>query len=189
MMYDLVGFDVWSAHSVKTDANRSFAHLSQRTVFGVTDVYFLAGYYGLMDVIVDEIKRITPGCAHTKKGKKIKCEVIIKAVGTVPSFKMDKTLGLKELHGLWVNSDPLRSVVVNAMYVEARNFGSFSSEPYYGSCVPMVCYFVDYPGDYEVLKNALPVNKPGERPGHVPIGTHINILFMTVGVLCPMCNM
>ena len=29
----------------------------------VTDVYFLAGYYGLMEVLVDEIKRLTTnGC-------------------------------------------------------------------------------------------------------------------------------
>ena len=28
----------------------------------VTDVYFLAGYYGLMEVLVDEIKRLTSGC-------------------------------------------------------------------------------------------------------------------------------
>lgn len=27
----------------------------------VTDVYFLAGYYGLMEVLVDEIKRLTDG--------------------------------------------------------------------------------------------------------------------------------
>ena len=29
----------------------------------VTDVYFLAGYYGLMEVLVDEIKRLTNGCS------------------------------------------------------------------------------------------------------------------------------
>ncbi len=28
----------------------------------VTEVYFLAGYYGLMEVLVDEIKRLTDGC-------------------------------------------------------------------------------------------------------------------------------
>merc|ERR1719384_82440 len=121
-IYQLAGFDVWTAHSVKTDAKRSFAHISQKTVFGVTDIYFLAGYYGLMEVIVDEIKRLTPGVAHTKKGKKIPCEVIVKAVGTVPCFSIDKMLGLKALHGLWVNNDPLRGVVCNAMFVEARNF-------------------------------------------------------------------
>ena len=69
---------------------------AHRKVFGVTDVYFLAGYFGLMEVVVDEIQRLTyhkasltvPDCvgpgvepglqAHTKKGSTIDCEVIIK---------------------------------------------------------------------------------------------------------------
>merc|ERR1719188_214199 len=105
VMYDLVGFDVWTAHSVQTDEKHSFAQITQRTVFGVTDVYFLAGYYGLMEVVVDEIKRLTRQCAHTKKMKKIECEAIIKAIGTSPSFKVDKFLGIKELVGIWINND------------------------------------------------------------------------------------
>eukprot|EP00439_Symbiodinium_sp_Y106_P067565 s322_g11.t1 len=112
-MYDLVGFDCWSAHCVKTDEKRSYAQITQRTAFGVTDVYFLAGYYGLMEVLVDEIKRLTSGCAQTKKGKKIKCQLILKAVGVTPDPQKDKMLGLKELVGLWVNGDPLRPVCCN----------------------------------------------------------------------------
>merc|ERR1712087_657334 len=100
-IYDLVGYDVYSCHSVKSDAARSFAMITQKTVFGVTDIYFLAGYYGLMEVVEDEIHRLTPGVAHTKKGKKIPCDVICKAVGTVPCFSIDKMLGLKALHGIW----------------------------------------------------------------------------------------
>merc|ERR1719221_1313073 len=97
-MYDLVGFNVWSAHSVQTDAEHSYAFITQPTVFGVTDVYFLAGYYGLMEVVVDEIKRLTHQTAHTKKN--ITCECILKAIGTKPSFKVDKFLGIKELVGI-----------------------------------------------------------------------------------------
>ena len=32
----------------------------------VTDVYFLAGYFGLMEVLVDEIKRLTNGCGSVR---------------------------------------------------------------------------------------------------------------------------
>mmetsp|Transcript_64778 Transcript_64778/g.163076 ORF Transcript_64778/g.163076 Transcript_64778/m.163076 type:complete len:647 (-) Transcript_64778:49-1989(-) len=186
-IYDLVGFDVWSAHSVKTDANRSFAHISQKTVFGVTDIYFLAGYYGLMEVVVDEVKRLTHHCAHTKKGKKIECEVILKAVGTVPSFKIDKMLGLKELHGIWVNNDPLRPVACNGMFVEARNFGSFSSGPGFASTVAAITWFVDYPDDFEVIRGQLPINKASDRPAYVPSGTHLMPTFGAVGQLLPLC--
>mmetsp|Transcript_25192 Transcript_25192/g.63972 ORF Transcript_25192/g.63972 Transcript_25192/m.63972 type:complete len:626 (-) Transcript_25192:73-1950(-) len=188
-MYDLVGFDVWSAHSVKTDANRTFAHISQKTVFGVTDVYFLAGYYDLMEVVVDEIKRVTPFCAHTKKGKKLQCEVILKAVGTVSSFKTDKLLGLKELHGLWVQNDPLRPVVCNAMYVEARNFGSFSSGPGFASMVVALCWFIDYPDDYEAITGKMPINKRGERPAYVPAATHLTPTMTLLGSQLPMLGM
>lgn len=176
-MYKLADFDVWSAHSVKTDAKRSFAHISQKTVFGVTDIYFLAAYYGIMEIVVDEIKRLTPGVAHTKKGKKIPCDVIVKAVGTVPCFSIDKMLGLKALHGLWVNGDPLRPCVCNAMYVEARNFSSFSSGPAYASMAPAINWFVDYPEDWNAVKDMMPVNKPGERPGYVPSASHMTPTF------------
>jgi len=171
---------------VKTDANRSFAHISQRTVFGVTDIYFLAAYYGIMEVIVDEIKRLTHHCAHTKKGKKLECEVILKAVGTVPSFKIDKMLGLKDLHGLWVNGDPMRSVVCNAMYVEARNFGSFSSGPGFASLVAAVTWFVDYPDDWEAVRGILPINKAGERPAYVPAATHMTPAMTALGHCIPL---
>jgi len=183
VMYDLVGFDVWSAYSVKTDAKRSFAHVSQKTVFGVTDVYFLAGYYGLMDVVVDEIKRLTNGCAQTKKGKKIKCDVIVKAVGTVPDFAIDKMLGLKEMVGIWCNGDPRRPVACNGMFVEARNFGSFSSGPGFGPLAKFHQWFIDYPEDFDVVKDTLPKKKSGEMPCYVPGATHMLPIFTAMGPL------
>mmetsp|Transcript_34393 Transcript_34393/g.79874 ORF Transcript_34393/g.79874 Transcript_34393/m.79874 type:complete len:625 (-) Transcript_34393:137-2011(-) len=172
-IYNLVDFDVWSAFSVKTDANRTFAHVSQKTVFGVTDVYFLAGYYGLMEVMVDEIKRCSHHCAHTKKGKKVPCEVIIKAIGTVPSFKIDKMLGLKELVGFWCNGDQMRPVLCNGMFVEARNFGSFSSGPGFATMVHMINWFMDWPHDFEAARAMLPKQKASDRPAYVPGATHI----------------
>lgn len=173
-MYDLVGFDCWSAHCVKTDDKRSFAHVSQKTAFGVTDVYFLAGYYGLMEVLVDEIKRLTTNGAQTKKGKKIKCEVILKAVGVMPDPAIDKMLGLKELVGLWVNGDPLRSVCCNGMFVEAQNFGSFASGPPFAQLARVTRWFVDYPTDFETIRGTLPkLTGSPEKPAYVPTATHM----------------
>lgn len=183
-MYDLVGFDCWSAHSVKTDEKRTFAHISQKTAFGVTDVYFLAGYYGLMEVMVDEIKRLTNGCAQTKKGKKIKCQVILKAVGVVPDPQFDKILGLKELVGLWVNGDPLRSVCCNGMFVEAQNFGSFASGPPFAQLARAVRWFVDYPSDFEAIRPILPKLKSSpEKPAYVPSATHMLPTFSSFNLI------
>mmetsp|Transcript_102000 Transcript_102000/g.283872 ORF Transcript_102000/g.283872 Transcript_102000/m.283872 type:complete len:626 (-) Transcript_102000:191-2068(-) len=172
-MYNLVGFDAWSAYSVKTDANRTFAHISQKTVFGVTDIYFLAGYYDLMEVLVDEVKRLTYHSVHTKKGRKVQAEVIVKAVGTVPSFKIDKMLGLKELVGFWCNGHALLPVLCNGMFVEARNFGSFSSGPGFATMTHMINWFVDWPQDFEAARPMLPKQKASDRPAYVPSATHI----------------
>lgn len=183
-MYDLVGFDCWSAHSVKTDEKRTFAHISQKTAFGVTDVYFLAGYYGLMEVMVDEIKRLTNGCAQTKKGKKIKCQVILKAVGVIPDPQIDKMLGLKELVGLWVNGDPLRAVCCNGMFVEAQNFGSFASGPPFAQLARALRWFVDYPSDFEVIRPILPKLKSSpEKPAYVPSATHMLPTFSSFNLI------
>jgi len=182
-MYDLVGFDVWSAYSVKTDANHTFAHVSQKTVFGVTDVYFLAGYYGLMEVVVDEIKRLTHGCAQTKKGKKIYCDVILKAVGTAADHGKDKMLGLKELVGLWCNGDPLRPVGCNGMFVEARNFGGFSSGPGFVGMARAMQWFVDYPEDFDLIRGLLPKKKAGEQPCYVPDAMHMLPTMTTLNMI------
>lgn len=156
IMYDLVGFDVWSAHSVHTDAKRSFAHFEGKTIFGVNDVYFLAEYYGLMEVVVDEIERCGEHCVYTKKDQRIDCEVIIKAIGTIPDPTIDRMLGLKEVVGLWVNGDPFRSVNTPALYLNARNFSSFSNGPAFAVDAIIIDYFLDYPDDFEDIREHLP---------------------------------
>uniref|UniRef100_A0A7S1W0F6 Uncharacterized protein n=1 Tax=Alexandrium catenella TaxID=2925 RepID=A0A7S1W0F6_ALECA len=170
-MYNLVGFDVWTAHAVHTDAKRSFAQITQKTIFGVTDIYFLAGYYDLMTCIVDEVKRVTHQCIHTKKGKKVKTEVFIKAIGTKPSFKIDKQLGIKEVVGAWINGDPLRFCQLGAKGVQAKNFGSFSVGPGFAPSVQMSNWFLDYPDDWWLVHDKLPKNKAGEWPAYVTQAT------------------
>lgn len=184
-MYTLVGFDVWSAHSVHTDAKRSFAQISQKTIFGVTDIYFLAGYYGIMTCVVDEIKRLSSGVIHTKKGKKIKAEVFIKAIGTKPSFKIDKQLGIKEVVGAWINGDPQRFVSLGAKGVQAKNFGSFSVGPGFAPTVQMCNWFLDWPEDWAAVHDKLPRNKAGEWPAYVTSATYGLPMGMALGANIP----
>lgn len=171
-MYDLVGFDVWLAHSVQTDEKRTYAQISQKTIFGVTDIYFLAGYYGLMQVIVDEVKRLSHHTIHTKKSKKIECEVFIKAIGTTPSFKIGKQLGIKELVGFWAQGDPLRYVCISSKGVQARNFASFSIGPGMAPGVKVANWFLDYPQDWALIEDKLPRNKDGQWPAYVTGATY-----------------
>mmetsp|Transcript_14804 Transcript_14804/g.34893 ORF Transcript_14804/g.34893 Transcript_14804/m.34893 type:complete len:656 (-) Transcript_14804:80-2047(-) len=184
-MYDLVGFDVWTAHSVQTDAKHSFAQINSKTVFGVTDVYFLAGYYGLMEVIVDGVKRLSKGTVHLKGGRKLEVEMIVKACGTNGSYKIDRMLGLKELVGYWVNEDPFMPVSCNGMFVQARNFGSFSSGPGFAGQIPPLLWFLEYPDDFEPLRGNLPRRKPDARPGYCPDVDHLMPTGMAIGRFGP----
>mmetsp|Transcript_27829 Transcript_27829/g.78788 ORF Transcript_27829/g.78788 Transcript_27829/m.78788 type:complete len:674 (-) Transcript_27829:112-2133(-) len=185
-IYDLVGFDPWSSFAVTTDANRTFANIQSKTIFGVTDVYFLAGYYGLMECVVDEIKRLTEGAAKTKKGKTIECEVIIKATGTAPSFKVDKQLGIKEMLGFWVNGDPLRPVSMGFKGVQAKNFGSFSVGPGFTPQIKQFNWFIDAPWDFEVLRDKLPTNKAGKWPAFVADVSYGLPVGVVVSMNCPL---
>jgi len=64
-MYDFVkNLDPWEAHSVNTNAARTHATILQRSRFGIGDVYFLAQAYNLLEIVVGEVKRVSPGTIH-----------------------------------------------------------------------------------------------------------------------------
>jgi hypothetical protein len=163
VIYDLVGFDPWQAYSVQTNENRSYAMIAQSTIFGVTDIYFLAGYYGLMECVVDEVKRLSHMCCTTKRNKKIECECFIKAIGTRPWMHTDKQLGIKEIVGMWVNGDQLRPVSLGMHGDQAQNFGSFSVGPGFAPTVKQMSHFLDNPGDWELVKDKLPRHQATEH--------------------------
>lgn len=159
VMYDLIGFDVWSHPGVQTDKNRSMAFISQETTFGVTDIYFLAFAYGLVEVYVDEVEKLSHHCAHTKKGEQIECQVIMKCLGSDCDPDMDEVYGLTELKGYWVNGEPLCALMTMAHGVQAKNYGSFSVGPFFAGACTTLLYFLDYP---EELLPMLP-NIPGHK--------------------------
>merc|ERR1740138_1788043 len=112
-----------------------------------------------MEVVEDDVKRLSRQTLHTKKGTKINCEVFIKAIGTAPSFKVDKQLGIKQCVGFWVNGDPLRPISMGAKGVQAKNFGSFSVGPGFAPLVKQMNWFIDYPEDLLPIRDQLPTNK------------------------------
>lgn len=189
-MYDLAGYDLWTeSPSVNVDANRTSAMLSQKTIFGVSDPYFLACYYGLAEIVIGEIARLSHHKIHMKNGRKIEAEMIIKATGTMPSFKIQKQLGIKEIVGSWANGDPLRPVNISSKGVQARNFGSFSIGPGLAPSVKMLNWFIDYPEDYEKIRPGLTVNKSGDWPAYVCNATFMMPLFIMVSSTIPELGM
>uniref|UniRef100_A0A7S4Q910 FAD/NAD(P)-binding domain-containing protein n=1 Tax=Alexandrium monilatum TaxID=311494 RepID=A0A7S4Q910_9DINO len=154
--YKLLEWDPWTAYSVTTDAKRSKCRIDQGTMFGVTDVYFAAGYYGLMDIVIGDVKKLSFQCIQLKNGKKIQCEVILKTVGVRGDYQTDKILGLKELVGYWVNGDQLFPAITNSLFVQASNFAGFSIGPGLAGSVEQILWFVDFPMDFEMIRGTLP---------------------------------
>mmetsp|Transcript_114382 Transcript_114382/g.356208 ORF Transcript_114382/g.356208 Transcript_114382/m.356208 type:complete len:445 (+) Transcript_114382:156-1490(+) len=184
-MYELAGFDPWTAHSVSCDSKRTVARIRQKTVFGVTDVYFLACYYGKCKVVIDEIKRLSRHTAHLLKGGTISCEVILKVVGLQADPRTDKILGVKELYGYWIEGDALRPCCTNGTGVNAQNFGTFSVGPAIASNVCVVTHLLLYPQDLDIVRESLPVSKDDDTgPAYAPTGEHfLSTIFTLMGSL------
>jgi len=180
-MYDLAGFDPWTAHSVSCDSKRTVARIRQKTVFGVTDVYFLACYYKKCEVVIDEIKRLSYHTAHLVKGGVMACEAIVKVVGLQANPATDKYLGVQELVGYWVNGDALRPCCTNGTGVNAQNFGTFSVGPAIAGNTTLVTHFLLYPDDLNVIREQLPICRADEDgPAYSPTGEH----FLSTSMVC-----
>merc|ERR1719436_1484750 len=82
VVYEKLGVDVWKHPEVQTDKEHSYALLNCSTTFGVSDVYFLACMYGLVEVYQDELASLSKHTIHTKKGEQITCQAIVKCLGS-----------------------------------------------------------------------------------------------------------
>lgn len=184
-MYNLYNWDCWSAHSVQTDAKHTFAQITSKTIFGVNDVYFLAGYYGICEVVESEIKRVARGAAHLANGRKIQTNMIVKACGTKPDFRFDKMMGIKEMVGFWINGDPLRPCMTNGTGLNARNFSTFSSGPGHATFVRLFNWFIDYPEDFKVAQSEMPIRVADGFPAFVPNVLHGMTTMMRLGNALP----
>jgi len=141
------------------EPRRSYAQITQGSMFGVTDVYFVAGYYGLMDVIIGHVAKLSRHRMHLKDDlPDVECEAILKTVGVRGSSEVDRILGITELVGFWVNGDPLLPCISNGLFVSASNFGGYSIAPAIGPSVEAILWFVDYPEDFEIIRQDLPVH-------------------------------
>lgn len=116
-------------HSVSCNASRTTASIAQRTRFGIGDVYFLAAAYGLMEVVVDNIKRCSAKTVHLESGRKLNADVILKCIGMTPDVTVDKVVKAKFMRGLWINGDPRRVSCADADGIYAANFSATTIGP------------------------------------------------------------
>jgi thioredoxin reductase len=177
VVYSKIGVDVWSHPEVETDAEHSYVMIKSSTSFGVSDVYFLACMYGLVEMFdKDEVKSLSHHCIHTKQGHDVPCQAIMKCLGSEPDPDVDEIFGIDEIKGYWINGEPLRSIIVIAKGVAARNYGGFSVGPFFASACTTVRYAIDYPEDIMATMPNLPVHKAEKGHPAYYMTTHYTLM-------------
>lgn len=167
-MYDLFGEDPWDYHSVTSNTARTMATVNQSARTGIGDIYFLARYYGKVNVIQSSVLRLTRkdiildiGTDLTMESRTLSCSVIIKSLGFEPDLGGDKLMQCTELTGYWINGDHRRSAVSDLRSLYASNFGGTSLSP--GAIVwcAALLHVLHFPKDFEAFMatGACPVHK------------------------------
>jgi len=194
-MLDFLGWTPWDYYAVKANENRTAVNISQKARFGVGDIYFVAGYYGKLEVIVDDdgIKRVSHHQVTIGSGRKLDVQVIFKALGFVGEPANDNLMKLKELVGFWVNGDPRRYLVAEPVSVMAQNFSGTSFSPGAMIWASMGVHFLRFPQDLQPVldsgtlpRHAADESDPGTyRPGYVIDARHGNGAVMSPPLYCP----
>eukprot|EP00439_Symbiodinium_sp_Y106_P045570 s466_g5.t2 len=148
---------------VNANADRSSAVLTQTTTFGVTDIYFLACYYKVCEVIQGEIDKLSKGKVHLKDGKELECNVVMKCLGSHGATDFDDIIGFKFYQGWWVNGEPLLPCMAPAKGVQAKNFAGFSLAPGYAGQIIINRYFIDHPEKFLGVRDWLPKQNRDEH--------------------------
>lgn len=195
-MYKMMDFDVWTYYAVNADKDRKTANIQQKVRFAIGDIYFLAGYYGKMEVVVepDGIKRLGHQEIVLPSGRHLtNVNVILKLLGFVGLPDNDRLLGIKALHGFHADGDPRRYCVAEPVSVSAANFSGTSFSPGVIVWAAIGNYFQLYPQDFQKLmdSNMMPVHKaddsdPGTyRPAYVVDARHGTGAMMACMLFCP----
>lgn len=128
-MYNLVGFgDPWEFHSVHANANRTNVTILQNSRFGIGDVTFLMVHWGLLEFVVATLKRCSRHTLHLSNGDKLEnVTIILKALGLLGDWSVDKLHGMKEMVGMFCSGDFRRPLMIDATGMNAANFTTFST--------------------------------------------------------------
>ncbi|CAE8725413.1 unnamed protein product [Polarella glacialis] len=190
-MYKMIGEDPWSYYAVQSNESRSNVTIYQKARFGIGDIYFLSRYYGKTVVVEDTIKKLSRNTVHLDSGTKLEnVEAVLKLLGFVAEWSVDKFLQLKHLYGFWVNDDYRVATISEFPTINAQRFSTTSlSQGAIGWC-KMFYYFWKYPGDFEKLLALGMVNKhfpniEKDEPGYVVDSKNGSQAMIVVISACP----
>lgn len=172
--YKLANYDPWEMHSVSTNSNRTHVTLSQTTRFGIGDIYFLSAHYGIMEVVVGNIKRCSYRTVHMEDGDKLEdIDVVLKCLGMLPDWTVDRVMRCKFMKGFWINGDPRRFSCADPNGIFASNFAATTIGPGAYGWIKIMKHFWDCPGDWAHIEDTgllamIPVHSAGEPEPDTP---------------------
>lgn len=172
--YKYCGYNPWDMHSVTTNSSRTHATFNQKSRFGIGDIYFLSCAYGIQEIVVDTIKRLTYRTAHLESSRKLDdVDVILKCTGMLPDWTVDRVLKCKFLKGYWVNGDPRRTCCADPDGIAASNFGGTTIGPGAYDWTKTIKHFWDVPNDWQQLEDSgmlgmLPSHSAGDPDPDMP---------------------
>lgn len=190
-VYGWIGEDPWKYYAVSTNETRSNVMISQKARFGIGDIYFLSRYYGKTEVVVGKIARLSPNAIHLEDGRKLDgIQAILKLLGFVAEWGVDKFLQLKHLFGFWVNDDYRIATISEFPTIHANRFATTSlSQGAIGWC-KMFYYFWAFPSEFSRLLSSgmvarhLP-NIQKDEPGYVLDAQAGSQALITIGACVP----
>eukprot|EP00435_Cladocopium_sp_Y103_P069918 s1385_g34.t1 len=195
-----------SYYAVHANEKRTTVTITQKSRFGIGDVYFLAVSMGICEVIEDEIKRVSASSIHLESGRRVEAldshdmlvDVILKLYGFNGNFDVDRLMNVKSMTGFWVDEDKFPTAVTVGLQspglakirVNATNFGGTSFSPGVRVWVDYVAHFLWYPKDWAYLRDCglLPKHSAEEeidRPAYVIDARHGTQTSMAIGSTTP----
>lgn len=169
-MYNLVGFgDPWEFWSVHASADRKNVNIIQNSRFGIGDITFLMVAWGRLVFKQDTLKRCTRHTLHLTGGEKLlNVTVILKALGLLGDFTVDRLHKMKELVGNYCAGDWRRVLMIDATGMNAANFTTFSTGIGTYGFAAQNKFLHDFPREYHMmvqngLLQKLPRHKAEEK--------------------------
>mmetsp|Transcript_73236 Transcript_73236/g.160290 ORF Transcript_73236/g.160290 Transcript_73236/m.160290 type:complete len:729 (-) Transcript_73236:6-2192(-) len=194
-MYEATGFgDPWKFWSVHASSDRSRVHIIQNSRFGIGDVTFLAVACGLLEYVQDTLKRCSRHTLHLTGGGTIDdIQVILKSLGLLGDFEVDRMHKMKQMVGQFCDGDWRRVLLIDATGMNAANFTTFSTGISTKGFVNTYKYLYEHPHEYykmekDGLLHALPCNAANEKEDKPAYVTDVKFA-MSSGIimdgLCP----
>lgn len=171
-VYKWVGDDPWTYYSVITDAARKNVTIHQKARFGIGDIYFLSRFYGKTEVVVGAVNKLTRHTMHLDTGRKLHVKAILKLLGFVGEWSVDKLLQLKSLVGMWVDGDYRRFTISEFPTTHAQRFGGTSLSTGAITWCYAHMYSLNFPKEHAKMlaTGLIPTHKPdvkSDTPGYV----------------------